>query len=285
MLLLAMGGIGVVGVVMKEREQKLDVFLFVAGIRETVYWLSWAAYGLFRLMLSLVLLIVLILALPHLFPEGVETSPLAVEALFTGLALVVYTLLLGATTDSVGFVNATFIILLEIQGAIAFLWHFDVIPYASESSVGPVLAYLFSIFSAPFAMGLFTSTMFRGPLQWGYGGFGWQSVVLQTPYGSSIFLTMFTCTGGWVLLHCWAACSSLTFTVMTGISPLHIMICTVANIVFFALGAVYLHHTIPNAGGTQKSPCFCWQMCKSKPHKDFEDCDDIEKNSGDSNVQ
>lgn len=37
MMILAMGGIGITGVILKERETKLDSFLFVAGIKESVY--------------------------------------------------------------------------------------------------------------------------------------------------------------------------------------------------------------------------------------------------------
>lgn len=181
MMILAMGGLGVASVIMKERELKLDNFLFVAGIRESVYWLSWLAYGLFRFSLSFALLLILLVAVP-LFPDTVDTGPLVLDAFLTSIALVVYSLLCGATNDSVGFVSGTFILLLEAQAAVSFLWHYDVV---GGEFLG-ALAYVFSVLSAPFGMGLLASIMFRGVLSWGFQDFGWHSLAVQTPYGASL---------------------------------------------------------------------------------------------------
>lgn len=136
--------------------------------------------------LSLVLLVIMLVAVGPLFPDGVDASPLAVQALITGAALVVYALFLGAVSNSMGFVNATFILILEAQAAVAFLWHFDVIPSGGpdDGPASAVLGALFSVLSAPFSMALFTSTMYRSRLEWGWPSFGWETMNVESPYGA-----------------------------------------------------------------------------------------------------
>ena len=69
----------------------------------------------------------------------------------------------------------------QAQAALVFLWHFGIV---GETESGPLVC-LFSVLSAPFGIGIFTSIMYKSVLLWGFPYFGWSSMMIMTPYGKS----------------------------------------------------------------------------------------------------